>query len=245
MSMTTCRTALTRGRTQLRRWWRDRRGAALVQFMVVLPAMVFLVLSLVSLFGVMAVRDTLCEATHQAGRYLQVEGPHFDADDPAFQYPVGWERIAWQIIDQELASRTLTNLRLETGKDVVDIWPDDPRRSPKDTIELQDDPQIVNQALFYVKATKVITIPYGGWLKLPSPDAPDTELPAGQMRLSCRTGAYYEGPPIEPTRQSRGPKPVDDCDEPRNMCQPCPGCTNTPVPGDGTPTVCPICRPRR
>lgn len=243
--MTACRTTLTRGRTQLRRWWRDRRGAALVQFMVVLPAMVFLVLSLVSLFGVMAVRDTLCEATHQAGRYLQVEGPHFDADDPAFQYPVGWERIAWQIIDQELASRTLTNLRLETGKDVVDIWPDAPRRSPKDTIELQDDPQIVNQALFYVKATKVITIPYGGWLKLPSPDAPDTELPAGQMRLSCRTGAYYEGPPIEPTRQSRGPKPVDDCDEPRQMCQPCPGCTNTPVPGDGTPTVCPICRPRR
>jgi hypothetical protein len=245
MSMTACRTALMRGRAQLRRWWRDRRGAALVQFMVVLPAMVFLVLSLVSLFGVMAVRDTLCEATHQAGRYLQVEGPHFDADDPSFQYPLGWERIAWQIIDQELASRTLTNLRLEAGKDVVDIWPDDPRRSPKDTIELQDDPQIVNQALFYVKATKVITIPYGGWLKLPSPDAPDTELPAGQMRLSCRTGAYYEGPPIEPTRQSRGPKPVDECDEPRNMCQPCPGCTNTPSPGDGTPTVCPICRPRR
>ena len=243
MSMTECRTTLVRSRRHLRRWWRDRRGAALVQFMVVLPAMIFLILSLVSLFGVMAVRDTLCEATHQAGRYLQVEGPQFPTDDPAFQYPVGWERIAWQIIDQELASRTLTNLRLQTGTDEVDIWPDDPRRSPLDTIELHTDPQIVNDALFYVKATKVITIPYGGWLKLPNPDAPDMELPAGQMRLSCRTGAFYEGPPIEPTRQSRGPKVPNSCRPPIRRCAPCPGCTQTPVPGDGTPTVeCPTCR---
>ena len=243
MSMTALRATARRGRVNLRRWWRDRRGAAMVQFLVILPAMVFLILSLVSLFGVMAVRDTLCNATQAAGRYLQIEGPQFPTDDPEFQYPVGWERIAWKIIDQELASRTLTDLRLQTGKDVVDIWPDDPRRSPKDTIELQDDPQIVNQALFYVKATKVITIPYGGWLKLPNPDAPDMELPAGQMRLSCRTGAFYEGPPIEPTRQSRGPKVPNSCRPPIRRCAPCPGCTQTPVPGDGTPTVeCPTCR---
>lgn len=227
------------------RWRRDTRGAALVQFVVALPAMLFLLLSLTSLFGVLSARDTLCRATETAGRYLQVEGPHFPTDDPELSYPVGWERIAWKIIDQEMASRTLTDLRLVPGTDLVSIWPPDPRRSPPDTIELQNDPQIVNQALFYVRASKVITIPFGGWLKLPNPDNPDEELPAGKMRLSCRTGAYYEGPPIEPTSQSRGPKSPVDCPEPRRLCDPCPGCTQTPVPGDGTPTQCPTCRPRR
>lgn len=244
MSMNTLARRVIHGRAQLRRLWRDRRGAALVQFMIVLPAMIFLILSLVSLFGVLSMRDTLCKATEQAGRYLQIEGPLFPTDDPEFQYPDGWERIAWKIIDQEMASRTLTDMRLIPGTDLVDIWPDDPRSSPKDTIELQNDPQIVNQALFYVRATKVITIPMGGWIKLPDPNTADAELPWGRMRLSCRTGAFYEGPPIEPTKQSRGPKPVVDCPEPRQLCRPCPACTNTPSPGDGTPTVCPICRPR-
>lgn len=243
MSMNTTQGRLTDGRRALLGLWRDRRGAALVQFIVALPAMIFLLLSLTSLFGVLSARDTLCKATEQAGRYLQVEGPHFPTDDPELSYPVGWERIAWKIIDQEMASRTVANLRLVPGTDLVDIWPDDPRRSPPDTLELQDDPQIVNQALFYVRASKVITIPFGGWLQLPSPDNPDESLPAGQMRLSCRTGAFYEGPPISPTKQSRGPKSPAECPEPRKICDRCPGCTPTTV-GDGTPTVCPDCRQR-
>ena len=40
------------------------------------------------------------------------------------------------------------------------------------------------------------------------------------------------------------PTPFGTCPEPRMPCPPCPGCTSTPMPGDGTPVVCPICRPR-
>ncbi|HRA20491.1 MAG TPA: gamma-glutamyltransferase, partial [Anaerolineae bacterium] len=40
------------------------------------------------------------------------------------------------------------------------------------------------------------------------------------------------------------PTPFGTCPEPRRRCNPCPGCTSTPMPGDGTPVVCPICRPR-
>ena len=40
------------------------------------------------------------------------------------------------------------------------------------------------------------------------------------------------------------PTPLGICPEPRQLCPPCPGCTRTPVPGEGTPTVCPFCRPR-
>lgn len=43
-----------------------------------------------------------------------------------------------------------------------------------------------------------------------------------------------------------GPSPPRGlCPEPRMLCQPCPGCTVTPAPAEGTPTVCPVCRPRR
>lgn len=35
------------------------------------------------------------------------------------------------------------------------------------------------------------------------------------------------------------------CPEPRRICEPCPGCTATPEPLAGTPTVCPFCRHRR
>jgi hypothetical protein len=34
------------------------------------------------------------------------------------------------------------------------------------------------------------------------------------------------------------------CPRPLLICRLCPGCTTTPVPADGTPTVCPDCRPR-
>lgn len=46
---------------------------------------------------------------------------------------------------------------------------------------------------------------------------------------------------ITPTK---GPDIPPGCPQPRMLCQPCPGCTPTPYPAEGTPTICPFCRPR-
>ena len=217
----------------LRRWREDRSGATLVQFIVVLPVFVVVVIGSYAMFRVMAARDTLCEATWEAARYLQIEGPHFPKDDPAFDYPTGWEQIATQIMNQELASRTLIGLYpIDTNN--VDLWPDLPRSSPEDTLSVSREE--LDNNLFELQVTKSITNPLGMFFDMPN-DEP------GMIKLTCRTGGFYEGPPIEPTLIQRGPQnPVGCGQPPPNRCPSCPGCTPTTV-GRNTPTVCPVCRP--
>jgi hypothetical protein len=222
----------------IRRWREDRNGAALVQFIAILPLLILLMFGLYAVFQVMGARDTLCEATFEAARYLQVEGPHFPADDPTFEYPVGWENIATEIINQELASRTMVGLYPVERAD-VDIWPESVRRSPPDTLTVSREE--VENNLFFIRATKAITNPLYGSLGGAIDISEDN---GGMIRLTCRRSAFYEGPPVEPTLLSRGPSSPNRCPQPRALCRLCPGCTATPPPQDGTPTVCPDCRPR-
>jgi hypothetical protein len=49
-------------------------------------------------------------------------------------------------------------------------------------------------------------------------------------------------PRATPTRTS--PIVLTSCPAPRALCRICPGCTDTPTPMAGTPTVCPDCRSR-
>jgi hypothetical protein len=215
----------------VRRFVADRSGATLVQFVAVLPIFVITMLAMYAMFAMMAARDTLCDSVSEAARYLQVEGPHFPSDDVDFDYPVGWERIAEEIVNQELVSRTMAELY---PVDLVAIWPDQPRRYPEETTEI--DRASIDDNLFYVRASKVVSTPLG----LPY----DLGSGPGQIKLTCRVGGFFEGPPAEPTFNQRNPGNRNGCDNspPILPCRPCPGCTETPVPGNGTPTVCPDCR---
>lgn len=218
-----------------RRWNADLRGASLVQFVVVLPIFVMIVFGLYGVFTVMSSRDTLCEATYEASRYLQVEGPQFSTDNPDFdEYPADWIRVATDIINQELASRTFTNLYPILASD-VSIDPPNLRNSPKDTIEVRDNPiGVVENAWFTVKVTKTISNPLGTLL--------GTDPGLSTIKLSCKSTGFFEGPPIGPTKPGQGGGGPNRCEEPVDRCRRCPGCTPTTV-DEGTPTVCPICRP--
>jgi len=219
------------GRALLGRWQADLRGASLVQFVVVLPVFLIIILGLYSLFTVMSSRDSLCESAWEAARYLQVEGPHFPADDPLYDYPGGWERVATDIINQSLASRTFTSLApVQLGD--VDITPDSIRHSPADTVEVRNDPiGAVENAWFTLHVRKTITTPFGAWL--------GEEPGLGTLNLSCKSTGYFEGPPLGPTQPGQGGG--GNCPQPRRPCDVCPGCTATTV-GRNTPTVCPDCR---
>lgn len=86
----------------------------------------------------------------------------------------------------------------------------------------------------------------------PSASPADTAtLPASATMESTSTLEPTGMPLASPTLMATAtltptlaPTPFGTCPVPRNLCPPCPACTMTPVAGEGTPTVCPICRKR-
>jgi len=215
------------------RWRDDKQGATAVQFIVVLPVFVLVIMGLYSVFVVLSARETMCEAAYEAARYLQIEAPHFPADDPEYtDYPDDWQRIAIEIVNQELASRTHTNL-YPVGPGEVELFPLQKPRSPEDTLQVSA--AEVDNNRFTVKVRKAISNPMGVML--------GSDEGLGVINLSCTASGFYEGPPVAPTRpgQDRGGRGCDEGALPD--CPPNPGFTDTPEPGAGTPTVCPICEP--
>ena len=101
-------------RATLAAWARDLRGATVVQFAVVLPVLVLLFFGTWSLYTVYSAHQTLCEATWEASRYLQVESPMFPSPDDdttgEFCYTSGWENIAAQIINTSLVNNRLVSM---------------------------------------------------------------------------------------------------------------------------------------
>lgn len=216
-------------RAETRRWHGDRSGATLVQFIVVLPVFIMVVIGMYGVFTVMSSRDMLCQAAWEASRYLQVEGPFFPDNDPAYNYPDGWESIARQIVDQQLASRTYTLLY---PVDKVDITPDIIRTSPKDSLAVS--PAEVDNGRFEIQVSKAITNPMGVMLGVD----PGLE----KINLTCKVGGFYEGPPVGPTDTGRGQA---GCPRVSVQCPPNRGETNTPTPRRGDPTQCPVCATAR
>lgn len=212
----------------LHRWRQDHSGATLVQFIVVLPVFVVVMMGLYSVFTVMSSRDMLCQAAWEASRYLQVEGPHFPDAEPAYAYPDGWEAIAREIVNQELTSRTYSTLY---PVDKVDISPDIQRSSPKDSLSVSA--AEVDNGRFEVQVSKAITNPMAIMMGI------DPGL--AKINLTCRVGGFYEGPPVGPTNTGRGPS---GCVPPRLVCEPNRGETNTPTPRRDETSVCPTCRTR-
>lgn len=218
-------------RPMMRRWRRDEAGASLVQFIVVLPVFVLIVVGLWAMFQVYSAHQTLCEAVWEASRYLQVEGPYFPETIP---YPTGWEQEAIKIINTELKSNAAINIApVAVGN--VDISPDAVRRAPEDTTEVSAD--TVPDAWFFVKATTVITNPLALFV-------PGTG-PGGALNLTCKGTGFFEGAPIGPTNPGEGQKCPDV--PPGVWCSPVPP-GPTPVPTECDPgdpyCGCPVCRPR-
>lgn len=214
------------------RWWRDLRGAAAVQFIAVLPVFIVVVVGIWAFYSVYSARDALCDATQEAQKYLQVEGPRFPDD---MMYPDDWEVEARKIVESELKSHQWYDL-VPVDQGDVDIWPDSERHAPEDMSEVSE--EAVGNAWFFVRVTKTITHPLGFLLP-----AAEGEGPKDTMVLSCQTMGFYEDDPLEPTPGPGGQQPRCPPVQPCTPGPPAP--TNTPCdPGDPTcptPDPCPPC----
>jgi hypothetical protein len=215
----------------LRRWVADRSGATLVQFVMVLPILVLVLLALFSVYSLYSARQSLCEAVYESARYLQVEGPLLAKEDQPDPYPEQWRQIAFDIINSELKSNTMSYMHVSDLGD-VEVNPPQARRKNKEMDEVTAE----NVALdwFFVRATVYITNPLGFLI--------EGLGDKNRLKLSCQGTGFYEIQPIGPTPGAGGPslgKAV--------KCPPVPLCTPglppTEDPDVPTPT-CPPCRQR-
>ena len=222
----------------LRRWYLDRRGAATAQFVIVVPAFAIISIGLWSVYSVYAAQQSLCEGTREAARYLQVEAPQMKEDE--FPYPSAWEAEAVKIVNSYIKSSPMlpitpldvTQIKVTSGTNTQSqVKP----MSPKEMSEVRD--VNVSQYWFFVAASASISNPISYLF---------TDNSGGNLNLTCRRTAYFEGPPIGPTLLASGPKkkcpPVQPC-PPNATAEP----TVTPCPaGQSCPKdeTCPVCRRR-
>ncbi len=209
---------------------RDHRGDALVQFVLVLPVLVLVVLALYAVFMAYAARSTLCTAVWEAARYLQVEGPMKAVQGMPDPYPSEWQRIAYDVINSELKSSTMSTIPLRDLNDGT-VGPPRARRSNKEMYEIT--PENVEQDWFFVRATVYISNPLAFMIQ---------GLGAGNtIKVTCQGTGFYESPPIGPTPGGgRGVQKPPFC-PPVGICTP--GPEFTPDPRTPTPT-CPPCKKR-
>jgi hypothetical protein len=207
-------------------WWEDRRGAAAVQFIAVLPVFAIIVIGFWAFYGVYSTRDALCDATDEARDYLQVEGPRFPVD--TIIYPAGWEAEAQRIIESELRSHQWYDL-LPVAQDEVYIWPEGERRAPQEMEEVSVEE--LRNNLFFVRVTKTVTNPVAIFM----PD--ETGTPRRTLTLTCQSTGFYEGNPIGPT----GGPGRRDCPRPRENCTPGPEPTECTGPNCEPTPECPVC----
>jgi hypothetical protein len=203
----------------LRAWREDRRGAALIQFIAVLPVFIFIIVGVWELFIILSGHQRLCEGTAEAARYLQVEAPYFE---DGTVYPDDWIPMATDIINTELRSSALGRYQVLPGD--VEIGPPGDRIAPADQSEVSE-ARLRNQ-WFYVKATGGITNPLAFLY---------SDLTSNQIRFACQSTAFYETEPLKST-DDRVIKP--NC--PPKM----PECTPGPEPTECFPPNCPTPDPK-
>ena len=227
----------------LKRLRDDLSGASLVQFIVILPVLVFLVYSVWAMFSVIIAHQTLCDAAYESARYLQVEGPLLPEETT--DYPEDWEAIAWDISRMEVSSNsTLSKSWDDEGAGTVTIWPRDIRSAPENA-GVVDEGFVTRESLFNVRVSGTISNPLGVFFPtVPDPDEPDDEpeeVPG--LRLTCQSTGFFEGPPFKSTDDHK-PGPGTVC-PPLGRCTPGPRATECRPPGScPTPTDgCPACDP--
>jgi len=216
---------LLRPRELLRDWRSDRRGAAAVQFVAVLPVFLLLVFGIWSMFQLYSAQQTLCEALGKAQRYLQVEGPYFPKD---VTYPDGWVPYATDIINSELKSNAMTPMQI--GPQDVEFFPPRPRMAPKEQSEVEFS---VPNAWFHIRATAEISGALGAMASL------FDENRTGNVRVTCQTVGFYEEPPLRSTDNAQPGATRVRCPPIPPQCTPGPRPTTCSGPNCPTPDPCP------
>lgn len=201
-----------------------------MQFVLVLPILILVVLALYAIFMAYAARSNLCTAVWEAARYLQVEGPLLAQEGQPDPYPSEWQRIAFDIINSELRSSTMSSMQLRDVNDVT-IWPPTARRSSKEMYEITA--ENVEQDWFFVRATVTISNPLAVLVQGLGE--------RGGIKLSCQGTGFFESPPIGPTPGGGPSQPRFVNCPPVGLCTP--GPESTPDPRTPTPT-CPPCKKR-
>lgn len=100
------------GTTTLQRLWQDRRGTTVIQFVLVLPIFLLLLIGSYELWRLVAVKQRLEAATVQATRYLMVEGRFLIPPHRSDAFPYEWENLAREIIVDQLAKESLVGSAL-------------------------------------------------------------------------------------------------------------------------------------
>lgn len=105
---------------------RDDRGDAIVQFVLVLPIFIILMLGSYEVWKMVHFKQSLEAATIEATRYLSLEGLYLATESPG--YPLSWQQRAWNIVYQELENEPL--LKDELSPEQLSVSVDAPYGRP-------------------------------------------------------------------------------------------------------------------
>jgi len=95
--------------------WQDRHGTTVIQFVLVLPIFLLLLIGSYELWRLVAIKQRLEAATVQATRYLMVEGRFLIPPHRSGAFPYEWENLAREIIVEQLAKDSLVGGELANG----------------------------------------------------------------------------------------------------------------------------------
>jgi len=137
-----------------RSWKLDQRGTVLIQFVLVLPLLLILILGSFAVWKVVSAKQSLASGTYQAARYLSVAGKYLNYAPDADDDPDDWQDAARIIIASELENNSL--LRPLPQPSVSFDRPSRPRCPNEDAIN--DPMPHLEDALFTIWAG--VTLPW-------------------------------------------------------------------------------------
>lgn len=166
----------------------DQRGGALIEFVLVLPLFLILILGSFAVWKVVSAKQSLASGTYQAARYLSVEGRYLDYAPDFDDAPDDWQDAARIIITSELENNSLLR---SLSQPVITIEPPSRPECPRQRCtedRYAVDPCLLD-ALFTVRAE--ITLPWPVRIPL---------LDSETITLEEKRTSYIEcGPILRPT----------------------------------------------
>ncbi|MBI3943813.1 MAG: pilus assembly protein [Chloroflexi bacterium] len=94
------------GRKLSYRWIDEQRGDTLIEFMLILPIVLMLVIGGFEIWRVINVKESLRSATYNAARYLSLQGI---VDDQLINNPDNWRSAATYVVFQDLSQNTFVD----------------------------------------------------------------------------------------------------------------------------------------
>ncbi|MFQ5593454.1 MAG: TadE/TadG family type IV pilus assembly protein, partial [Anaerolineae bacterium] len=104
---------------------RDRRGATVATYAVVLPLFFLVIFGSATLWRVISIKQSVDVVTYEAARYLSREGRRIAARALPYYDAEGWRRIALDEIDPWIQEQVRRNPFVDAG-DVIEVDVDPP-----------------------------------------------------------------------------------------------------------------------